>query len=109
MKIVRTKRYTKDLKRIGATDRQIAALESIIAADPTCGDVIPGLDGVRKVRFALKNKRKRSGGRAIYFLVMGGGAIVMVAAYAKNEKEDITSDDKKAILAVKEAFDGEPN
>lgn len=109
MKVVRTKRYTKDMKRIGATGRQVAALEAAVASDPTRGDVIPGLDGIRKLRFALGNRGKRGGGRAIYFLVMEGGLVVMLAAYAKNEKADLTSDDKKAILAIKEAFDGEPD
>lgn len=106
MKIIRTKRYLKDLKRIGATDVEVSILEAAIAADPTSGDVIPGLGGVRKIRFAMGNKGKRGGGRAIYFLIVSDDAAVMLFAYAKNEKEDLTNDEKKAALALlKEILD----
>lgn len=106
MKIVRTKCYTKDLKRIGATDDEVSTLEGAIAADPTSGDVIPGLGGIRKIRFALGKKGKRGGARAIYFLMVADDAAVMLFAYAKNEKEDLTNEEKKAALALlKEILD----
>lgn len=108
MQIVRTKRYLKDLKRIGATASEIAALERAIAYDPTIGDVIPGLKGIRKVRFGLGGKGKRGGGRAIYFLLLANDAAVMLTAYAKAVQEDLTPDQKRAILALlEELTDGE--
>jgi hypothetical protein len=66
MKIVRTRRYLKDMKRIGATAIDMASLEQEIAANPTAGDVIQGLGGIRKIRFGIGNRGKRGGGRAIY-------------------------------------------
>jgi hypothetical protein len=42
MKIVQTRRYLKDMKRIGASASDIASLEETIATNPTVGDVIPG-------------------------------------------------------------------
>jgi hypothetical protein len=53
MKIVRTKRYQKDMKRIGASDADMASLEQEVAANPEAGDVIQGLKGVRKIRFGM--------------------------------------------------------
>jgi hypothetical protein len=107
MKIVRTKRYVRDLKRLGVTDVEIAALEQSIAVDPTAGAVIPGLGGVRKIRFGLSGRGKRGGGRAIYFLMMKDDTAVMLFAFAKNEQEDLTSDQRKAALAlIKEFEDG---
>lgn len=104
MKIVRTKRYLKDLKRLGASARDIRALEQAIATDPTVGDVIPGLGGLRKVRFGIG---KRGGGRAIYFLMIADDVAVMVFAYAKNEQEDLTTEQRKAALEImKELTDG---
>ena len=58
MKIVRTNRYTKDVKRIGASDADISRLEMEIAATPQAGAVIPGLGGLRKLRFAIGNRGK---------------------------------------------------
>lgn len=107
MQIVRTRRYLKDLKRIGATNADIQALEHAIAFDPTIGDVIPGLGGIRKVRFGVGNKGKRGGGRAIYFLMVADDLAIMLLAYAKNEKADLSAADKKVLLAlVKEFEDG---
>jgi hypothetical protein len=51
MRIVRTSRYIRDLKRLRASSDEIAALEQSIADDPLSGDVIPGLGGIRKLRF----------------------------------------------------------
>ncbi len=105
MKIVRTKRYTKDLKRIGASVADVSALETAIASDPTVGDVVPGLRGIRKVRFGVRGKGKRGGGRAIYFLMVVDDAAVMLSAYAKSEKADLTAADKRILLALVKEFE----
>jgi hypothetical protein len=100
MKIVQTRRYLKDMKRIGASASDIASLEETIATHPTVGDVIPGLAGLRKLRFGLAGRGKRGGARAIYFLLVADDVAVMVFAYAKAEKEDLTADEKKAARAI---------
>lgn len=104
MRIVRTKRYQKDLKRIGASASDINALEQAIAFDPAIGDVIPGLGGIRKLRFGLGRKGKRGGGRAIYFLMVSEDTAIMLFAYAKNEQEDLTTQQRKAALEIMRTF-----
>ncbi|MRX51094.1 hypothetical protein GI374_11680 [Paracoccus sp. S-4012] len=106
MKIVRTRRYLKDLKRIRATEAKVAALHASIVANPAAGDVVIGLKGVRKIRFPLGNKGKSGGGRAVYLLMIGDDVAVMLKAYAKNEQADLSADDCKAIFsAIKEMTD----
>lgn len=100
MKIVRTKRYQKDMKRIGASDRDVAVLEKAIATNPNAGDVMQGLGGIRKIRFGVGNRGKSGGGRAIYFLMLADDTAIMLTAYAKNEKSDLSSDDRKALLEL---------
>ncbi len=100
MKIVRTRRYVKDMERIGASDRDVDRLESAIALNPTIGDVVPGLDGIRKLRFGLAGRGKRGGGRAIYFLMVADDVAVMLFAYSKAAQEDLTPDQRKAALAL---------
>ena len=107
VRIVRTERYVRDLKRIGASNADVASLERAIASDPTCGDVITGLSGIRKFRFGFGGRGKRGGGRAVYILMMANDTAIMLFAYAKNEQEDLTSDQRKAVLAlIKELKDG---
>ena len=107
MQIVRTSRYLKDMKRLGASASDMARLEAEIAASPQAGHVIPGLSGLRKTRFALGSKGKRGGGRAIYFLMISDDLAVLVFAYSKSVQEDLTPEQRKAALAlIKEMNDG---
>lgn len=102
MRIIRTRRYRRDLKHLGLSEAEAALIELAIAEDPRTGDVIPGLRGLRKMRFALGNRGKRGGGRAIYFLVLSDGAAVMLFAYAKSAKEDLYEDERRYALALME-------
>ena len=97
MQIVRTNVFVKALKKLGASDDDLQALEEEIAADPQKGDVIPGLGGVRKIRFSLRGKGKRGGGRAIYIAIISRDTIYLLTAYAKAKKSDLTEADKAAI------------
>ena len=107
MQIVRTKRYARDLRRLGASNADIARLEQAIANDPLVGDVIPGLAGLRKVRFALSGRGKRGGGRAVYYLIVREDVAIMIFAYAKSDQEDVTPEQKKAARTlIEELNDG---
>jgi hypothetical protein len=89
------------MKRLGASTTDMGRLETEIALNPQAGDVI------RKIRFALGNKGKRCGGRAVYFLMVSEDVAVMIFAYAKSAQEDLTMEQRKAALALlKEMTDG---
>lgn len=98
MQIVRTKRYARDMRRIGATPADMNRLEAQIASNPRAGDVIPDMMGLRKLRFGFGGRGKRGGGRAVYFLMVSDDTAVMVFAYAKSSQEDLTPDQRKAAL-----------
>jgi hypothetical protein len=96
MKIVRTALFEKSLKKLGATETDIAKLERELAAQPQGGDVVPGLGGLRKMRFAMKGKGKRGGGRAIYFLLMVQDAAYLLLAYDKSVQSDLSQSQREA-------------
>lgn len=100
MQIIRTSRYKRDLKRLRLTAAEVEAIEKEVATTPAAGDVIPGLGGVRKIRFGMGNRGKSGGGRAIYLLLLDDDTALMLAAYAKNEKADLTPEDRKVIGAI---------
>jgi putative transcriptional regulator len=50
------------------------------------GDVIPGADGARKVRWTVAGQGKRGGARVIYFNLTEQGVVVLVALYVKASK-----------------------
>jgi hypothetical protein len=99
MEIFRTKTFTKAVRKLGATEEEVKAVENEIAADYTAGDVIAGTSGARKIRFALGNKGKRGGGRAIYVAFVAEDTAYMITAYPKSAQADLSGDDKKAIKA----------
>ncbi|MBC7369102.1 MAG: type II toxin-antitoxin system RelE/ParE family toxin [Undibacterium sp.] len=58
---------------------------------PAAGVVVPGIGGLRKLRFAARGQGKRGGARVIYYWVQTDDQIVLLYAYAKNETSDITA------------------
>lgn len=69
LEIVRLPEYERALKRLRASPADIEAVERAIAENPTIGVEIPGLSGLRKVRFGMAGRGKRGGGRAIYYFM----------------------------------------
>ena len=75
-------------------------LIDFLAENPLAGDEIPGTGGVRKVRFAASGRGKRGGARVIYYYLDETMPLYALLAYAKNAKEDMTPDEKRAVSAL---------
>lgn len=104
MRIVRLKPYLRAMRGMGLDDRAMRDIEATILAAPEAHPMIKGLRGVRKMRFARPGTGKSGGGRAIYYVASRGELLAMLTAYPKNEKDDLTSGDRKAILRAIEAL-----
>lgn len=76
-----------------AGERQ--SVELGIAENPDAGDVIPGADGARKVRWVRPGMGKRGGARIIYFHLVDDEVVLLVMVYAKAERENVTPKDIK--------------
>ncbi len=81
------------------TTEECEALVSFIALNPFAGDEIPGTGGVRKLRFGAKSKGKRGGSRVVYFAFDEQNPIYLLTCYGKNEKDDLSPTQKKAMKA----------
>lgn len=80
------------------------AIVDLIAYEPTCGDLIPGTGGLRKVRVGLGGSGKRGGARVIYYFYNADFPALLMAFYAKNEKGDLSAREKKEFAGyAKEA------
>ena len=94
--------FTKQLAELWP-DAEYAAFQQFLAANPERGDVIPGLGGLRKVRWAAKCKGKRGGARVIYLPLAHPGIIYLFHAYTKGDITDISPEQKKRLrVAVEE-------
>jgi hypothetical protein len=74
--------------------------DAVIAFEPTCGDLIPGTGGLRKMRVGRGGSGKRGGARVIYYFYNEEFPVLLVAIYAKNEKADVSSQEKKRFTAL---------
>ena len=90
--------YRRRVSDLLTADEQDAVID-LIAFEPTCGDLIPGTGGLRKVRVGRGGGGKRGGARVIYYFYHAEFPAVLMTLYAKNEKADLTARDKKALAS----------
>ena len=84
------------------SDAEYSAFQQFLAAQPEAGDVIPGLGGLRKVRWSAKGRGKRGGARVIYLLLLQPGLIYLFQAYTKGDIADLSQEQKKRLRAAVE-------
>ncbi|MBM3464048.1 MAG: toxin [Armatimonadetes bacterium] len=73
-----------------------------LLAHPEQGDVIPNTGGARKIRYEdrRRGKGKRGGLRIIYFWFSNRLTVVTVDIYSKDEKADLSADDRERIKRI---------
>ena len=86
--VIETPTFQKQVAKVW-TEAELLEFIAWIAANPTAGDVIPGADGARKVRWAVQGKGKRGGARVVYFNLSDDELVLLVAVYAKADKTNI--------------------
>ena len=89
------RRRASELLTAGERD----AVIDLVAYEPTCGDIIPGSGGLRKVRIGRDGIGKRGGTRVVYYFYNQDFPIMLLALYAKNEKNDLTIAEKREFSA----------
>jgi hypothetical protein len=85
-------------------DRAYARLQWELMEDPDAGKVMPGCGGLRKIRIAdpKRGKGKRGGARVIYLHVPEANRFYMLDVYGKDEKDDLSPDEKKVLRELAE-------
>lgn len=80
-------------------DAGFQALQSSLMANPEMGDVIEGTGGLRKLRQGdpRRGKGKRGGLRVIYYWWDGKQQFWMFTLYDKDEMDDVSAKEKKAL------------
>ncbi len=94
--IVETAFFTRESKKL-IQEEEIGELKNYLAATPDVGDIIPGLRGIRKLRWQANQKGKRGGARIIYFFYNFNMPLFLLDIYTKSKKNDLTSVDKKEL------------
>ena len=82
------------------SDEERADFADCIGAHPESGKLIPGLKGVRKVRWGRDHRGKRGGVRIIYLYVVVRSTIYLLTIYSKAQQADLSPAQKKAIVGA---------
>lgn len=92
--VIETAEFQKQAKALWS-DEEREAFIGWIAVHADAGDVIPGAEGARKVRWARAGMGKRGGVRVIYFHLAEDGVVLLVMVYAKAERANVKPKDIK--------------
>ncbi|MGC9222813.1 MAG: type II toxin-antitoxin system RelE/ParE family toxin [Terracidiphilus sp.] len=95
--------YLKSAEAIfSETERE--HIVSMVAANPDCGELMQGTGGFRKARFPRAGMGKRGGARVIYIVRNENSPVFLVAAYAKNRKENLTKQERNQLAQRADAI-----
>lgn len=96
---IETPIFTKRLREL-LDDDSYAAFQRLLIERPEQGDVIEGTGGLRKIRVASGGHGKRGGSRVIYYYFSSASQIALLLIYPKNEKDNLTAYERKALKQV---------
>jgi len=94
--VVETPGYLKDAEAI-FTAQEREAIVTMVASDPECGQLMQGTGGVRKVRVGRGGRGKSGGGRVVYIHRDVDHPIFLLAAFAKNEKDNLSKAERNEM------------
>ena len=97
--VVETPSYLADAGRLFSSEERRAIVERL-ASDPTCGVFMPGSGGIRKVRFGFGARGKSGGARIIYLFSGASLPVFILAAFAKNEKANLSVAERNALAKM---------
>ena len=89
MEFIETPTFTSGLRR-HLDDDSYRDLQFALILRPEQGAVIPGGAGIRKMRWAAREKGKRGGLRVIYYWLSKEQIFYMLYVYSKNEQRDLS-------------------
>jgi mRNA-degrading endonuclease RelE of RelBE toxin-antitoxin system len=88
--VIETPTFQKQAEKVWTEAERLGFIDWI-AANPEAGDVIPGVDGARKVRWGRAGAGKSGGVRVIYFNLNEREIVLLVMLYAKSERGNVTT------------------
>jgi mRNA-degrading endonuclease RelE of RelBE toxin-antitoxin system len=99
LRFVHLKPFERDWKDLRLDDDDLFGLQVAIMLNPKGPPVVQGTGGLRKIRFApARSGKGKSGGiRVGYAYLEEYGTVLLIVAYGKNEKDDLSADERKEI------------
>lgn len=104
---VETKEFQSRWTALGMTEDDLRDLQSFLLEHPEIAPVIQGTGGVRKLRWARDGRGKSGSLRTIYLDMRASGLIYLITVFGKDEKDNLSADEKRVIRAYVKSLLGE--
>lgn len=104
---VRLPGFEKCWKNLGLKEDDIVSLEEFLCHHSQDEPVVPGTGGLRKLRWSLPNRGKRGSVRVVYVDFVAYEKLYFIAAYPKNEKDNLTDEERNNIKKLIEKLENE--
>lgn len=91
--------FTRKAEKLWSPEEREAFID-FISRNPESGDLIEGTGGARKVRWSRSGMGKRGGVRVITYYYDEMMPVFLFTLFAKNERTDISPDDKRDLATV---------
>lgn len=102
--VVETAPFISAAKAAGLGRDDLERIVERCARHPDAGDVIPGSNGARKLRFAGRGKGKSGGYRVITFYSGAGLPVFLRTVFAKGERTDLSQAERNALAQLTKAL-----
>ena len=103
--VLETSIFSRQADGLLSRDKR-AEMIAALAATPSAGAVIPGLGGVRKLRWAPKGRGKSGAFRVIYYVLSDDMPVLALLLYGKNQQSDLSPAQRAAVLSLTQAMKG---
>jgi hypothetical protein len=102
LRFILLKPFEDSWDELGLDDDDLCALQLTIMLDPKRPPVVKRTGGLRKIRFAPAgwNVGKSGAVRVGYTYLEEYGTALLIIAYGKNEKDDLTPAEERAISGL---------
>jgi len=97
--VAETRIFTKQSSQILGEEEKDELIDHI-SQNPMDGVLVPGLGGIRKLRWSAKGKGKRGDARVITYHFDRDRPIFLLLIYPKNAQDDMNSDQKRQVMQI---------
>lgn len=92
---------------LGFTEDDLLDLQLMLLDNPKKGSVMQGTGGLRKMRYAFEGRGKSGSVRVLYVDFEIHERILFLNVFAKDEKENLTKEERNQIKNVMKALEQE--
>lgn len=104
---IESPRFHKRWMDLGFTEDDLLDLQLMLLDNPKKGSVMQGTGGLRKMRYAFEGRGKSGSVRVLYVDFEIHERILFLNVFAKDEKENLTKEERNQIKNVMKALEQE--